>query len=613
MPDAAARPASQQSMPRLFLRLLRYGRHRRWAFGGVAVTMLLDVGINLLRPWPLKLIVDSVLGNQPLPSGLQSLASWLPGADGKQGLLTWLVIATLLVFVAGWTLDLANQLATVNFGTRVTYDVAADVLWRLQKRSLRDHGDHGVGDAVRRVTNDSTAVAVVLQDAMLPAITALVSLVGMLFVLFRIDVSLTLLALAVVPFMIVALRLFAGRMAVRDYEQQEAEGALYEQVEQAISGITTVTAFNAAERNDEAFHRTTTRALRAALQAVRAQLAYKTSVGTASALGAAAVLWVGTEQALHGSLSLGDILVFLAYLESLFTPLEAIMYSSSTVQGAAGSVWRVCEVLDSEPGVRDTPGAIRVGRVSGAVSLCGVGFGYEPGRPVLRDIDLEVPAGATVAIVGSTGAGKSTLAGLILRFFDPDRGTVLIDGLDVRHLRLADVRAQVALVSQETFLFPISLADNIAYGRPAASRAEIESAARAAHAHEFISALPEGYDTVVGERGATLSGGERQRIAIARALLKDAPIVVLDEPTSALDTVTEAGVLAALDALTTGRTTIVIAHRLTTARTADQIIVLDQGRISQVGTHQQLMASPGLYADMQLQGTLARETGGASC
>jgi ABC-type multidrug transport system fused ATPase/permease subunit len=610
MAEATARPVTQQSMPRLFLRLLRYGRHRRWAFGGVAVTMLLDVFINLLRPWPLKLVVDSVLGNQPLPSGLQTIASWLPGADSKQGLLDWLVIATLLVFVAGWALDLANQLATVNFGTRVTYDVAADVLWRLQKRSLREHDEHGVGDAVRRVTNDSTAVAVVLQDAMLPAITALVSLVGMLFVLFRIDVGLTLLALAVVPFMIAALRLFSGRMAVRDYEQQEAEGALYEQVEQAISGIATVTAFNAAERNDEAFHRTTTRALRAALQAVRAQLAYKTSVGAASAIGAAAVLWVGTEQALHGTLSLGDILVFLAYLESLFTPLEAIMYSSSTVQGAAGSVWRVCEVLDTEPGVPDAPGALRVGRVSGSVTLRGVGFGYEPVRPVLRDIDLDVQAGSTVAVVGPTGAGKSTLAGLILRFFDPDRGAVFFDGLDVRHLRLADVRAQVALVSQESFLFPISVADNIAYGHPEASREQIEAAARAAHAHEFIEGLPDGYDTVVGERGATLSGGERQRVAIARALLKDAPIVVLDEPTSALDTVTEAGVLAALDALSTGRTTIVIAHRLATARTADQIIVLDHGRIAQIGTHHELVATPGLYADMQLQGTVSSDPGG---
>jgi ATP-binding cassette subfamily B protein/subfamily B ATP-binding cassette protein MsbA len=588
-------------MPRLLLRLSRYGRQRRLALSGLALTMLLDVGVNLLRPWPLKFIVDSVLGDQPLPSGVQTVVSWLPGADGKQGLLTWLVIATLLVFLFGWALDLASQLATVNFGTRVTYDVAADVLWRLQKRSLRSPSEHGVGDAVRRVTNDSTAIAVILQDAMLPAITALVTLTGMLVVLFRIDVGLTLLALCAVPVMVVALRLFAGRMALRDYEQQEAEGALYEQVEQAVSGIATVTAFNAADRNDERFRRTTARALRAALQAVRAQLAYKTAVGAASAIGAAAVLWVGTEHALHGSLSVGDILVFLAYLESLFTPLEAIMYSSSTVQGAAGGVWRVCEVLDAEPGLADAPRARRIDRVTGALALRGVTFGYDPERPVLRNINLDVPAGATVAIVGPTGAGKSTLAGLILRFFDPDSGSVSFDGLDLRALRLGDARAQVAFVSQESFLFPISLADNIAYGRPTASREQIESAARAAHADEFIHALPDGYDTVVGERGATLSGGERQRIAIARALLKDAPIVVLDEPTSALDTVTEAGVLAALDALTTGRTTLVIAHRLATARTADQIVVLDDGAIAQTGIHQELVDMPGLYADLYRQ------------
>jgi ATP-binding cassette subfamily B protein/subfamily B ATP-binding cassette protein MsbA len=277
------------------------------------------------------------------------------------------------------------------------------------------------------------------------------------------------------------------------------------------------------------------------------------------------------------------------------------MYSSSTVQGAARGVWRVREVQDAEPGLEDAPRERRIDRVTGALALRGVTFGYDPERPVLRNINLDVPAGATVAIVGPTGAGKSTLAGLILRFFDPDSGSVSFDGLDLRALRLGDARAQVAFVSQESFLFPISLADNIAYGRPTASREQIESAGRAAHADEFIRALPDGYDTVVGERGATLSGGERQRIAIARALLKDAPIVVLDEPTSALDTVTEAGVLAALDALTTGRTTLVIAHRLATARTADQIVVVDDGAIAQTGTHQELVDMPGLYADLYRQ------------
>ena len=373
---------------------------------------------------------------------------------------------------------------------------------------------------------------------------------------------------------------------------------MYDTLEQTLSGLTVVKAFGLEEARDARFRKDTDRILGATIAMTWAQFRFKILVGLATALGTAALVYVGAHDVMSGQITVGTILVFLAYLSALYGPLEAVAYTSTTVHEAAGSARRVLDVLDADPEVAERPDARSLAAVRGHIRYEDVSFAYEPDRPVLEDVSLEVRPGQVLAIVGATGAGKSTLVSLLPRFFDPDRGTVAIDGRDLRELELRGVRSAVSLVLQESFLFPISLAENIAYGRPGATRTEIEAVARAANAHRFIAAQPEGYDTVVGERGATLSGGERQRVAIARALLKDAPILILDEPTSALDAETEGQLLEAIDTLMEGRTTLIIAHRLSTIRGADTIVVLDEGRVVESGSHAELLHREGRYAHL---------------
>jgi ATP-binding cassette, subfamily B, bacterial len=596
-------------MSRWWLRLAPYARPHGQ---GIVILLLLTfvgVGLSALMPWPLKLIVDYVLTARPLPGGVAWIAL-LPGGGAPTAVLMWLALATLLLALARQTAALVEAYVQVRVGNRMLYALGAELFDHLQRLSVRYHSRAHVGDLVRRVTTDSSCIRDLAIGVALPALTSLTSLAVMFAIMWQLDRTLALVAILVAVPLGLIMRVTGPRMMQRTYQQQVLEGQVMARAEQTLSALPVVQAFGREEHEDRRFVGLASDTIQAYLRALVAQLQFKIGVDSTMAIGTAAIIGFGGLQVLQGSLTVGSLLVFLAYLAALYAPMQTLAHLATSFASAAARAQRVFEVLDAAEVVRDAPGARPLpprpmGR-RGHVRLEGVTFGYEPDRPVLEDASLEARPGETVALVGRTGAGKSTLVSLIPRFVDPWRGRVVLDGFDVRDLQLASLRAEIALVLQEPFLLPLSVADNIAYGRTGGREGEITAAAVAANADEFIRRLPAGYETMIGERGATLSGGERQRLAIARALLKDAPVLILDEPTSALDAETEALLLEALARLMRGRTTFLIAHRLSTVREADRIVVLEGGRVAETGSHEELMRRGGRYVDA-LRAQLGKE------
>jgi ATP-binding cassette subfamily B protein len=576
-------------------RLLRYGRPHRPELALVASLMLVAVAFDALKPWPLKLLVDYALKHKPLPAA----ASWiehLPGAGSDRGLVAWLAAGTVAFFTLAAAALIIQRYVMSGVGSRMTYALGGDVFAHLQRLSLGFHRRNRTGDLSKRVTEDSECVRQLYVDVVLPVAAAVVTLLVMFAVMVRLDTELAAVAVFVAVPLAITLRRLTAPMTDKSYLQHQLEGEMLALAEQTLTALPVVQAFGREDFETSKYRSLSDRTVRAHLGVTRSQIAFQIVTSGVTATGTAFVIILGGLHVADGRLTLGSLLVFLSYLTSLYAPIETLAYVTASYATAAAGGRRVMEILNQPVDVDDKPDARSLdGRLDGFVRVDGVTYGYEPERPALDQVTFCAAPGETVAVVGRTGAGKSTLLSLIPRFFDPWSGTVSIDGYDVRDIKLQDLRRNIAIVLQEPFLLPVSVADNIAYGRPGATREEIVAAAQAASAHDFVVRLPDGYDTVIGERGASLSGGERQRLSIARAVLKDAQIVILDEPTSAIDIETEAKIVGALARLIEGRTTFVIAHRLSTVQRADRVLVMDEGRIIEEGTPAKLLANKGMF------------------
>ena len=577
----------------MIAKFLPYLRAHRWQVAWALAQIFLVAGFELMKPWPLQIVIDYVLGGKAPPSGggLGALLS-LP----KPLLLAAACAGIVVVNAGAGALTLWHNYTTIRVGQAMVNDLRGDLYAHLQRLSLAYHGRQRVGDLMYRVTADSFAVQTMIMNGALPILSAAILLAGMLAILFPIDPLLTVLSLTIVPALFVLIAVFNRKIVTVATEVRDLDSRVYSLVQWGMAAIKVVQAFAKEDEEHRRFMGASRASLGATLRLYNWQTLYSAAVNATIAIGTAVVVFAGARAVLTGNLTLGQLIVFVAYLAQLYAPINQITQSWGLIAGARVGAARVFEVLDTEPDLASGERRFPPQGARGAVAWRNVSFAYRADMPVLRNIDLAVPEGAKVAVVGPTGAGKSTLLGLLPRFFDPAAGTVTIDGVDVRDYDLPALRRQIAMVLQPPLIFPLSVADNIAYGRPGADAAAIEHAARLARIHDRVVALPDGYRTQLGEAGAALSEGEKQRITIARALLKDAPILVLDEPTSALDVETESLVMQAIETLMQGRTTLIIANRLSTVRSCDRIVVLDGGTIAEQGSFAELIRRGGLFA-----------------
>ena len=560
------------------------------------VLMLLMIVMDVVQPLPLQILFDNVIGNKPLPRILQPVAPLL--GHGWFNLLLFVSFAVIGIAAVDGVVSYLGESRVKNLGQQVIFNMRRDLYTHLQQLSLSFHERRRTGDMVARLTSDLQLVQDMVVTSLFVVFTNTLTLLGMVLIMFIINWNLTLLALAVMPAMFYVIYHYTRRIKQLSRYQRKKEGQVASLAQETISSMKIVQAYVAEDREISRFSETSRQSLESGLFSTRLQAAFSSIVAIIVAIGTSAIIYLGVRGVSVGSLTLGGLIVFLAYLAAMYRPMRNLSKLTNTLTSATASAERVVEILDTQSDIVEVPNAPDLQRVRGFVEFNHVDFDYEPAHPVLRGIDFEIGSGKKLAIVGPTGSGKTTIVSLLLRFYDPKSGSVRIDGKDLRYVRLESVRRQVSIVLQEAVLFHMTIRENVAYGRPDATIAEIVAAAKMAQAHDFILRLPNGYDTVVGERGSTLSGGERQRIAIARAILKDAPIVVLDEPTTGLDAESEALVVRALEELTRGRTTITITHRLSTIKNADLILVLEHGRIIERGTHEELIRRMGRYSGL---------------
>jgi ATP-binding cassette subfamily B protein len=546
---------------------------------GIAGLSIVSLPLALLYPLPLKIVVDSVLGNQPLPRWLirinPLLASRSASVDAAITVLLGIALLASIQGLSSWWLQTYT-------GEKLVWDFRARLLNHVQRLPLTFHDRYGATDSVYRIQHDAPAIQYVTIQGLVPLMTAVVTLIAMVVVTARMDVALSIIALLITPALFV-LSLGCSRIVrLRSQTIKDLDSSAMSVIQEVIGSIRVIKAFGQENREHDRFVRRSAQRMSQQVRLSLQQAIFNVLIGLTIAIGTAGALYVGVRHVRAGTLTVGTLLMIMAYIAQIYQPLQILTGKATELQTWITSLERAFLLLDQEPEIAEEKGAVKIQNVRGDFEFKNVSFAYDESGRGLEDISFRIPAGARVGIVGATGAGKTTLLNLLMRFYDPSAGEVLLDGRNIRDYRISDLRKQFAVVLQEPVLFAASIAENIAYGKPDASDQEIINAARAAASHDFISNLPDGYETQTGERGSRLSGGERQRISLARAFLRDSPILILDEPTSSVDVHTEAAIIEATERLMSGRTTFMIAHRLGTLKSCDMLLVLDQGRLVEV-------------------------------
>jgi len=574
----------------IYRRVLRYYRPFLWQTIFGLWLALFGIGLNLLKPWPFKIIVDDFLR-----AGSAIRADWR-----KWVLLLCLALVGLQLLwgIINW---ITNYLF-VKIGLQALLKFRTDLYAHLQRLSLKFHDARRSSDSSFRVAYDSQSIQTIYNKGFTNIFGSLITLIGTFLIMLQLDWQLTLVSLGIVPLVVGAIYLFAHRIRRESTSIQEHESAVLAQAQEGLSSIRMVHAFGREEFEVRQFQQQAWQSLQANLRLTLTNVNSALVISTLMVVGTAVMYYIGTLHVLAGTLTLGSLLVFSAYLLMLYQPLESLTYTAWAMEGATAGAKRCFEVLDRRDDVVDSPGAVTISAADGRIVFQGITFGYASDRCVLSDVNLRIEPNQIVGLAGGTGAGKSTLLSLVPRFYDPTSGSITLDGRDVRQITKKSLRDQIAIVLQDTLLFSTTVRENIAYGRPDATEDEIIEAARRAQADEFIRQMPQGYDSLVGERGGHLSVGQRQRIGIARAFLKNAPILLLDEPTSALDPTTESAIMDTIKELMRGRTTLIATHRLATIHNLDQIIVVEHGRIVEQGRGADLVARGGAYAKLYSSG-----------
>jgi ATP-binding cassette, subfamily B, bacterial len=552
---------------------------------------------NLLEPWPLKVVLDNVLKSKPMQGWLNNWILWTFGND-QLGVLKFAALAVLVIAIVGAGCSYVEKYVTTSVGQWVTHDLRRTLYSHIQRLSLSYHDHKQTGDLISRVTGDIDAIQSFIVSGLLDAMINSITLLGMLGVMLYLNWRFTLIALSVAPFLFLVVFSYTRRIKKASREVRKKEGEIVSVMQEVLSSIHVVKAFAREDYEQKRLEEESLEGVEIGLRARSLKAKLAPLVEVIVAVGTCLVLWFGASMVLSGALSAGSLVLFIWYLGKMYKPMQQLSKMTDAYSKAVVGYERIREIFDTDNEVKDLPGARRAPQFKGGIEFDRVSFGYEPATLVLKDVNFQIEPGQVAAVVGPTGAGKSTIISLIPRFYDPTSGVVKIDGQDVRRFKQKSLRQQISFVLQETLLFHGPIWNNIAYGKPEATRAEILRAAEMANAHEFIEKLPDGYNTILGERGVTLSGGQRQRIAIARAVIRNTPILILDEPSSGLDAASEKLVFEALDRLMEGKTSIVIAHRLATIRRANCIFVLDGGAIVERGTHEELMRSGGLYSQL---------------